>query len=130
MATIDVTEATFAEVVDTHEIVILDFWASWCGPCRAFAPVFEGISQNHADIAFGKVNTEVERNLAGYFGIRAIPTLMVLRDGVVLLNEPGALSAAALEELIQEVREVDMDDVRRQIEAEQEDDDEDDEDDD
>lgn len=121
MATINLTEAKFNETVENNDIVILDFWASWCGPCRAFAPIFEKVSEQHPDIVFAKVNTEVEQGLAQYFSVRAIPTLMVIRDGVVLLNEPGMLPEAALQELVAEVREVDMDEVRRQLDEGEED---------
>ncbi|OLT02151.1 thioredoxin [Pseudonocardia sp. CNS-004] len=118
MATIELTTENFNDIV-VDGTVLVDFWASWCGPCRQFAPVFEQASQTHEDITFGKVDTEAQTELAQAFGISSIPTLMAVRDGVVLYSQPGALPAAALEDLIGQVRAVDMDAVRREV-AEQE----------
>ena len=115
MATLELTEQTFAETVSGNDIVLVDFWASWCGPCRSFAPVYESVSQDNPDIVFAKVDTEAEQGLAGYFQISSIPTLMAIRDGVVLYSQAGALPQTALENLVQAVRDVDMDDVRRTI---------------
>ncbi len=115
MATLELTEQTFADTVGGNEIVLVDFWASWCGPCRTFAPVFETVSEDNPDIVFAKVDTEAEQGLAGYFQISSIPTLMAIRDGVVLYSQAGALPRAALENLVQAIRDVDMADIRRKL---------------
>jgi len=115
MATIAATAENFDELVSSEGIVLVDFWASWCGPCRSFAPVFEQASQQHQDATFVKVDTEAERELAGSIGIMSIPTLMVFRDQILLYARPGALPSAALEDLISQVKGLDMDDVRRQV---------------
>jgi thioredoxin 1 len=116
MATVQMTEKTFDSTVKKG-IVVLDFWAAWCGPCRAFAPVFEAAAARHPDVVFAKVNTEQEPGLAAAFGIRAIPTLAVLRDGVLLALQPGMVPAAGLDELVKKVRALDMDEVQKSIAA-------------
>lgn len=115
MATVNLTEATFDEAVSNEGITLVDWWASWCGPCRMFAPVFEAASEQHADIVFGKVDTEAEHSLSAAAGIMSIPTLMAFRDGVLVFSQPGALPAASLEQLIAAVRELDMEEVRSKL---------------
>jgi thioredoxin len=115
MATKTLTAATFKEVTSADGIVLVDFWAAWCGPCRAFAPVYDRVSERHPDVVFGKVDTEAEQDLAAHFDIRSIPTIMAVRDGVIVFEQPGALPEQALESLITQVRALDMDEVRRQV---------------
>lgn len=112
MAAVNVTAESFDRTVATG-IVLLDFWASWCGPCKMFAPIFEAASEKHADIVFGKIDTDAEQELAARFSVRTIPTLMVIRDGILLASRAGALPASAVEEIIGKVRAIDMDEVRR-----------------
>lgn len=118
MATIKLTTDNFKDTITNNDIVIIDFWAEWCGPCRSFAPTFEAAAEKHPEIAFAKVNTEEERELAAGFNIRSIPTLMVFRDQIILYAEAGALPASALDQLIEQVKGLDMDQVRAEIAAE------------
>ena len=115
MATIELTKDNFTETVTGSDMVLVDFWAEWCGPCRMFAPVYERVSRRHEDIVFGKVDTESQQELAAAFRISSIPTLMVIREGVVVYTQAGALPEQALEALIADARALDMDEVRRRI---------------
>ncbi|MFP2907249.1 thioredoxin [Pyxidicoccus sp. 3LFB2] len=117
MAAVEITKDNFKETVAKEGIVILDWWAAWCGPCRAFAPTFEAASTKHPDIVFGKIDTEAQPELSGAFEIRSIPTLMVFRDGILLFEQAGALPAAALEDLLKQVRGLDMEQVKKEVEA-------------
>jgi len=117
MSTVTLSKQNFAETVQGDGIVLVDFWAAWCGPCRRFAPVFERASAAHPDIVFGKIDTEAEQQLAAAAGISSIPTLMAFRDGVLVFSQPGALPPAALEEVISAVRDLDMDEVHRRVAA-------------
>jgi thioredoxin len=117
--TVDVTASNFKEVVEKDGIVLIDWWAPWCGPCRVFGPTFEKVAGRHQDVTFAKVNTEDEQSLAASFQIMSIPTLMILRDKVLLYAQPGALPEAALEELIQKARDLDMEKVKAEVAAEE-----------
>ncbi|WP_264745368.1 thioredoxin [Entomomonas sp. E2T0] len=119
MATIEITTENFEQTIENNDIVILDFWAAWCGPCRNFAPTFEASSEKHTDIVFGKINTEEQEELAGSFGVRSIPTIAVFREQVVVYFEAGALTAADFENLIEQVRGLDMEKIKAEIAAEQ-----------
>ena len=118
MATVEVTQENFEEIVAGNGMVVVDFWAPWCGPCRSFAPAYEAASEKFPDVVFAKVNTEEQQALAGYFQIRSIPTLMIFREKIIIFTQPGALPGAALEQVVEKAKVLDMDEVRREIEQE------------
>ncbi len=118
MATIDITEETLAETIEGNDIVLIDFWAEWCGPCRTFGPTYEKVSEKFPNITFAKVDTEAEQQVAANFGIRSIPTLVAFRDNIGVFSQPGALPQDALEELIGQIEALDMDSIRKEIASE------------
>ena len=115
MALIHLTKENFDEIVENNSIIVIDFWAEWCGPCKAYGPVFEKIANEYPDITFGKVDTEEEQELAGYFQIRSIPTTFIIREQIVVFSQPGALPEEALRDVINQVKELDMDQVRKEM---------------
>jgi thioredoxin 1 len=119
MATVTMHESSFNEIIEENTLVIIDFWAEWCGPCRAYAPVFESVSEEFPDVVFAKVDTEAEQALAGNFGIRSIPTTAAFKDGIGVFMQPGALPEEALRDLIGKLQSLDMDEVRAELEAEE-----------
>ena len=119
MALEQLTSANFNEKVSSNEIVILDFWAEWCGPCKQFGPIFEKVASEYPDILFGKINTEEEQELAGMFQIRSIPTVAIMREGIVVFMQPGLIPEEGLKDLIKQVKELDMDEVRKEVEKQQ-----------
>lgn len=117
MATLDISEPTFAETIENNQLVILDFWAEWCGPCKAYGPVYERVSEEFPDVVFGKIDTEEQQALAGMFGIRSIPTTIAFKEGIGVFMQPGALPEAALRDLVQQLQGLDMDEVRAEMAA-------------
>ncbi len=117
MATVTITQENFESTLKSNDLVILDFWASWCGPCKSFGPIFEEASNKNPDVIFGKINTEEEQMLAGTLGIRSIPTTMIFRENILLFSQPGVLPATGIEQVLQQARELDMDEVRTDIQT-------------
>ena len=119
MATVELTKETFEETIINNDIIIVDFWAPWCGPCKSFGPIYEAESEKHDDVVFAKINTEDQQELGASFNIKSIPTLMIFREKIVIFSQAGALPASALEEIIAKTKELDMDEVRKDIEKQQ-----------
>lgn len=119
MATVDLTKESFQETITGNDIVLIDFWAEWCGPCKSFAPIYDKVSESHPDIVFAKVDTEAQQELAQSFQIRSIPTLMIFREQIVIFSQAGMLPESALEELIGKAKELDMDKVRQEVAEQQ-----------
>ncbi len=119
MSTVELTGDNFENTIQDNDIVIVDYWAEWCGPCKAFGPIFEKVAESHPDVTFAKCDTEKEQSLAGALQIRSIPTLMIFREGVLLFSQPGMVPEAALEELVTKTRELDMEEVKRKIKEEE-----------
>jgi len=119
MAVVELTKENFEQVVTGNSTVIVDYWAPWCGPCRGFAPVFEKVSEQHPDVVFAKVNTDEEQEIAAHFQIRSIPTLMVFREQIIVFSQPGALPQGAFEQVVDKVKELDMDEVRKQVDSQE-----------
>ena len=115
MAVVELTKENFEQVITGNPTVVVDYWAPWCGPCRGFAPVFETVSEQHPDVVFAKVNTDEEQEIAAHFQIRSIPTLMVFRDTIIVFSQPGALPRGPFEQVVAKAKELDMDDVRKQM---------------
>ena len=115
MPVVELTKENFEQVITSNATVIVDYWAPWCGPCRGFAPVFEKVSEAHPDVIFAKVNTDEEQEIAAHFQIRSIPTLMVFRDQIIVFSQPGAMPQGAFEQVVSKAKEIDMDEVRKQI---------------
>jgi thioredoxin 1 len=119
MATLDISKDNLQETIANNDIIIIDFWAPWCGPCKSFAPIYDAVSEKHSDIVFAKVNTEDEQELAGSFQIRSIPTLMIFREQIAIFSQAGMLPESALEEVIAKTKELDMDQVRKEVAEQQ-----------
>ena len=118
MATVNITEPEFAEIIENNELIILDFWAEWCGPCKAYGPVYERVSEEFSNVVFGKIDTETEQALAGYFNVKSIPTTIAFKEGIGVFSQPGALPEEALKDLVTQLQNLNMDEVRAEIEEE------------
>jgi len=119
MATVELTDANFNETIEKNDIIIIDFWAPWCGPCKSFGPVYEKVSDEYPEIVFGKVNTEEQQTLAGHFQIRSIPTTVILKENIAVFQQPGVIPEEGLKDIIKQVKELDMDMVRKELEKQQ-----------